>query len=162
MTIKHLTTSLIIFLALVSGLSAQEVDIYNPDADASEDIKEAIMQAAKEKKHVLVMVGGNWCPWCIRLNAFMQEDGEIDSTMNADYILVKVNYSKENKNEEVLAGLGYPQRFGFPVLVILDDQGERLHTQNSWFLEKEKSYDREKIFAMLKGWNAKAVNPGNY
>ena len=51
---------------------------------------------------------------------------------------VRVNYDPKNKNEEVLAELGYPQRFGFPVFVILDANGNRIHTQNSVFFGKRQ------------------------
>jgi hypothetical protein len=68
-----------------------------------------------------------------------------------------VNYSKEVKNEEVMKMLGNPQRFGFPVLVILDQEGVRLHTQDSWYLEKDKYYDKEKLTHFLEMWSAEAV-----
>ena len=38
--------------------------------------------------------------------------------------LSRINYSKENKNPETMALLEYPQRFGFPVLVVLDAAGK--------------------------------------
>jgi hypothetical protein len=73
-----------------------------------------------------------------------------------------LNYSKENKNLEALESLEYPQRFGFPVLVILDGKGRRIHTQNSAYLEKEKSYDEKKMIEFLKQWSPAALDPENY
>ena len=148
-------------LLTASYLFAQEegIQIYNPDADAKANIATAVERAKADNKHVLLQIGGNWCPWCIKLHGFMAEDSQIDSLMNADYVRVMVNYSKENKNDEVMKELGYPQRFGFPVLVILDEEGQRLHTQDSWFLEKDKSYDREKVLHFLEMWSYWAVNP---
>jgi hypothetical protein len=73
-----------------------------------------------------------------------------------------VNYSKENKNPDILADLGYPQRFGFPVLVILDGNGNRLHTQNSAYLEQEKAYSMETVIEFLKQWTPAALDPENY
>ena len=89
----------------------------------------------------------------------MAADPQIDSVLNTDYFRVMVNYSKENKNDAIMKELEYPNRFGFPVLVILDGNGRRLHTQDSWFLEKDKSYDREKVLHFLKSWSYTAVNP---
>ncbi|MEZ5199543.1 MAG: hypothetical protein R2764_25155 [Bacteroidales bacterium] len=82
--------------------------------------------------------------------------------MKANYIFQLLNYSKENKNLDILAGLEYPQRFGFPVIVILDSEGNRLHTQNSAYLEKEKSYDEKLMVEFLKQWSPAALNPENY
>jgi hypothetical protein len=48
--------------------------------------------------------------------------------------------------------LGYPQRFGFPVLVVLDENGKQLHTQDSALLEKGNGYDREKVKSFLRNW----------
>jgi hypothetical protein len=73
-----------------------------------------------------------------------------------------LNYSRENKNLDILADLGYPQRFGFPVLVVLDAEGKRIHTQNSAYLEQEKSYSKEKVFEFLKQWIPAAIDPASY
>ena len=61
-----------------------------------------------------------------------------------------------------MAELEFPQRFGFPVFVILDGSGKRIHTQNSAFLEKDKSYDKEKILRFLKNWSPDALDPASY
>ena len=95
-------------------------DIYNPELNGEKQIKSAIIKAKEESKNVLIQLGGNWCPWCHRIYQFIENDPEIDSLVNADYVYILVNYSKENKNVNVLKQLEYPQRFGFPVLIILD------------------------------------------
>jgi len=82
--------------------------------------------------------------------------------MKANYVFGLLNYSKENKNLDILAELEYPQRFGFPVIVILDGEGKRIHTQNSAYLEKEKSYDEKKMVEFLHNWSPKAIDPASY
>lgn len=82
--------------------------------------------------------------------------------MKADYVFGLLNYSRENKNLDILAELEYPQRFGFPVIVILDGNGKRIHTQNSAYLEKEKSYDEKKMLEFLKHWSPASLDPGSY
>ena len=139
-----------------------QVQIYNPNADAIKDLNQAIERAGVQGKHVLVQVGGNWCPWCVKLNKIFTTDSTIMKVLNANYVLVKVNYSKENKNEAVLEKSEFPQRFGFPVFVILDGKGNRIHTQNSAFLEKDKSYDRDKVLQFFKHWSPAAINPNSY
>jgi thioredoxin-related protein len=151
----------LLFAAL--QISAQPAkNIYDPNADAKKDIRDAVKKASDEKKHVLVQIGGNWCPWCIKLHEFCDGDKEIDSLLKADYILVKLNYSKENPNLAILEDYGFPQRFGFPVLLVLDGSGKRLHTQDTGYLELGKSYDRKKIVTFLKNWSAGALNPELY
>ena len=152
-----LILSIIFFTATYILAQTEAVTIYNPNANAREDIAAAVKQAKAENKQVLLQIGGNWCPWCVKLEGFMAEDAQVDSLLKADYVRVMVNYSKENKNEEAMKMLGNPQRFGFPVLIILGQDGMRLHTQDSWYLEKEKYYDKEKVMHFLEMWNVAAT-----
>jgi len=155
----------VLFITILIPLciTAQEKqDIYNPSLDGMKQIDEAVLKAKAEHKHVLVQIGGNWCPWCIRFHKFCSETASVDSVLKTDYIVIHLNYSKENKNEAALARLGHPERFGFPVFVILDANGSRLHTQDSGLLEKEKSYDVKKVMTLLENWNPRAVNPDTY
>jgi thioredoxin-related protein len=157
--------SIIIFFVLFLSFSveAQEkISLYNPDADARKDLETAIVTAREQHKHVLIQVGGNWCPWCVRLHGVFETETKIDSILKSDYVFLLINYSKENKNEVVLADLGYPQRFGFPVLLVLDQEGHRLHTQNTAYLEKDKGYDTERLIGFLLDWNEKALDPKSY
>jgi uncharacterized protein YyaL (SSP411 family) len=158
---KRLTLTIAIFLLSFSYLLAQTegVHIYNPDADAKADIAAAVKQAKAENKHVLLQIGGNWCPWCVKLHNFIATDSQIDSLLRADYVtvLVNVDKDKDKRNYDVLASLGNPQRFGFPVLVVLNQEGERIHTQDSWYLEQDKSYDKEKLMQFYRMWNVAAA-----
>ena len=141
---------------------AQKVEIYNPQADAKKEIVVAVSKALKEGKHVFLQIGGNWCPWCVKFHQFIEANAEIKSYLEENFEVVKVNCDPNNKNEEVLAELGFPQRFGFPVFVVLDGNGNRIHTQNSAFLEKDKSYDTARVQNFFKNWSATAVNPNSY
>lgn len=160
---------LLIFLALtffnlmVINAQDKKPTIYNVDANAKTDLNNALVKAKEEGKNVLIQVGGNWCKWCIKFHEFVKNDSQIDSLINADYVFILINYSKENRNLEMMKQLEYPQRFGFPVLLVLDSNGKRLHTQDSGFLESgNDSYSREKILTFLKCWNTKALDPKNY
>jgi thioredoxin-related protein len=140
------------------GVSAQQpVKIYNPSADAKKEIASALLQAGENGKHVFIQIGGNWCPWCIHFHKFVHEDAKLDSLMKADYEVVLVNFSKENENRDVLSTLDFPQRFGYPVFIILDEKGNRIHTQDSGFLEEGKGYSHEKVERMLLLWSAGAI-----
>ncbi|MCO4293403.1 thioredoxin family protein [Solitalea sp. MAHUQ-68] len=149
-------------LTTINTKAQEAPKIYNPNADAKADMKAAIAKANKEGKHVLLQIGGNWCSWCIRFNKMVTEDKQLDSALNANYVVYHLNYSKENKNEDVLATLGYPQRFGFPVFVILDGKGNRLNTQNSAYLEQDKGYSKANVLEFFKQWGPAAVDPKTY
>ena len=142
---------------------AQETKLYHPDADAEKDIAAAVKRAKAENKFVLLQGGGNWCSWCIEFARFCRADSKIDSILNASFIWYHLNYSKENENKKAFAAYGYPQRFGFPVFIILNGKGERINTQNSDYLEDgKKSYDHTKVIAFLQMWSPKALDPKMY
>ena len=156
---------LFIFVLFFSAkeLYAQEKKLYNPAADADAEIRAAIRQAAGSGRHVLIQAGGNWCGWCIEFARFCNEDAAIRDSLNRHYVWYHLNYSKENTNAPIFARYGYAQRFGFPVFIILDGSGNRLHTQNSEYLEDgNKSYDREKVLSFLGHWTPRALDPSNY
>lgn len=154
-----------LFTAMSTGLRAQVKDtvkLYNPAADAEADVRAAVKQAAIGHKNVLLQIGGNWCIWCLRFNKLVTGDPDLNRYMTDNYVVLHVNYSNENKNTALLARLGYPQRFGFPVFVVLDDHGTRLHTQNSAYLEQGDGHSKAKVMEFLKGWSPAAINPQTY
>ncbi len=157
---------IVIALCLISitGNAQHATDkLYNPDANAAKDIEAAIKKAKAEKKYVLLQGGGNWCGWCIEFARFSKADPKIDSVINASFVWYHLNYSKENENKAIFAKYGYAQRFGFPVFIILNEKGQRIHTQNSEYLEDgKKSYDQKKVQAFLEMWSPKALNPEMY
>jgi thiol:disulfide interchange protein len=159
-------------LALIIGLSvkvnaqqtakADEPKLYNPAANAKADIDAAVKKASTQHKNVLLQIGGNWCVWCLRFNDLVTKDSTLNKYMQDNFVVLHVNWSPENKNEAVLADLGYPQRFGFPVFVVLDGKGNRLHTQNSSYLEEGKGHSRNKVMEFFEGWSPKAIDPKSY
>ena len=87
---------------------------------------------------------------------------ELKKILNENYVVYHLNYSKENTNSEIFKYLGFSQRFGFPVFVILDSDGNRLHTQNSSYLEEGKGHSVQKVKEFLESWTVKSLDPVNY
>lgn len=150
-------------ITTISNAQTESDKLYHPAADATKDIAAAVKKAKAEHKYVLLQAGGNWCSWCIEFARFAKADPKIDSVLNASFVWYHLNYSKENENKAVFAKYDYAQRFGFPVFIILNEKGERIHTQNSEYLEDgKKSYDQRKVQAFLEMWSPRALNPEMY
>jgi thioredoxin-related protein len=155
--------SLVMSSLMVFSQDMAKFKLYKPEEKAEQEIDKVIKQAKAEGKHVLIQIGGNWCIWCARFHQFITNDTKIDSIIRAAYIVYHMNYSPENYNAKLLAKYGYPQRFGFPVFLVLNAEGKLIHTQNSWYLEDgKKSYDRDKVIAFLTDWSQSALNPQQY
>ena len=155
---------LALLVAYVSCFSQDltKFKLYKPEENAKAAIAAAVKKARDTGKQVLVQIGGNWCIWCARFNEFVTNDKSLDSLVNSNYIVYHLNYSKENKNTDILTTYQFPQRFGFPVFLVLNENGELIHTQTSWYLESGKSYDKEKVTAFFNDWGKKAFDPLQY
>jgi len=161
---KFIPVLLLSFLVSCSG-SAQKKKVYDENADIKADIEKAVALAKKENKHVMLQIGANWCPWCLELDRFCDSVPEIKTALGENFIVQKVNYDRKKANAEhleVYKRLGYPQRFGFPVIVILDADGKYLHTQNSAYLEEAKSYNAKEIMKFIKHWKPGIHKEENY
>lgn len=153
-----------LYFSSLMNISAQKkvVKIYNPQANAKLDIKNTVSKAKTEGKNVFIQIGGNWCSWCVMLHKFYTSEPQIDSMLNANYVVYLLNYSKKNKNLDVLADFDYPQRFGYPVIVILNSEGNRIHTQNTVYLEEGRGYNKKVFMGFLHDWLPAAIDPKNY
>lgn len=139
--------------------------VYNESIDPMEQIDEALAKAKAEGKFVICQVGGNWCPWCLKFADFAEKDTAVNQALAADFEYIHVNYNPRQKAgadatqkaEALMGRLNNPRRFGFPVFVVLDQDGKVLHIQDSSFLEEGKGYDEQKTLRFLKNWTPKAV-----
>lgn len=152
---KKILATLLLLSCL--SISWSQQTIYDEHADAMKQLQTAVEQARQEGKNVFCQVGGNWCPWCIRFATFVENDTLVKPIMHDNFVYVHVNWSKNNKNPEAMKYLGNPARFGFPVFVIINSEGQPIHIQNSAYLEEGKGYSAEKVADFLKAWTPATI-----
>ena len=139
--------------------------VYDENVDPMTQIDQAIAKADKEGKFVICQVGGNWCRWCLMFADFISKDNEIMDIINKNFVYIHVNYNprersdeaKMKKAEAMLKRLGNPGRFGYPVFVVLDQDGKVLHIQDSSFLEEGNGYNKTKVMRFFSNWTPEAV-----
>ncbi len=115
------TVSLLLFIAVgftsVAAPSAEQV------------LAPAKVKAAAERKIIYVHFGASWCPWCKRLDAFLERP-DIKPVFAKYFIPVKLVVQESPKNkalenpgaDALLQGLGGPS--GLPYFAFLNEQGE--------------------------------------
>jgi thioredoxin-related protein len=162
---KRLVVALLMMLLLVIGISlaqetkeapkkdASEREKFDPSKDPEKDVQDAVAIATKTGQHILLDVGGEWCSWCHKLDKFFQDNKDVSEFMQKSLVVVKVNYSKENKNEKFLSN--YPKIPGYPHLFVLESDGTFLHSQSTGDLESGNHHDHDKVFDFLKKWAPK-------
>lgn len=154
--------ALILFLCSTTIQAQGLKRVYDEAIDPMAQIDEAVKAASAEGKHVMCQVGGNWCIWCLRFADFAEKDSLVNEMMSKNYRYIHVNYNPtttegKTKGQALLKRLNGCGRFGFPVFVVLDDEGKVLHIQDSSFLEEGKNYSTEKTLRFLKCWTKEAL-----
>jgi len=163
---KVISTALMsAFFALAMNAQTTPKKVYDEDINPIEQIEQATAKAKSEGKFVVCQVGGNWCPWCLRFAEFVTNDTVISKVVDENFVYIHVNYNPRKKEgaekaaltKAMLTRLSNPERFGFPVFVVLDEAGKVLHIQDSSFLEEGKGYDHDKVLRFFKSWTPEAV-----
>ena len=149
---KIMLALLVCFSVATVTAQKEKVNLYNPKANAKEDIAKAVAKAKAEGKNVMIQAGGNWCGWCILFDKKVKATPKLKKMLDKNYVSVHLNYSSENKNEEVFKELGSPERYGFPVFIVLDGNGKVIHTQDSAVLEEGKGHSTKKVMDFFKKW----------
>jgi thioredoxin-related protein len=133
-------------------------DIFDAKAPAGKLIADALAQATREDKKVLLLFGANWCPWCHRLHRALTTDLPIQARLNQKFVLVHIDVNTrndKNRNADVLTKYGNPvERFGLPVFVLLDKTGTLLTTRETASLTG--NIDQEvaaHVLAFLEQWS---------
>ncbi len=149
--------SIVFVSALFFSLSSAGADDlpvkFDPQRDAGKDLSLAIKMAGEAEKNILLDIGGNWCIWCRIMEKWIEENKEVESCLHDNFILLKINFSPENENKEILSR--FPKIEGYPHIFVLSSEGKLLHSQNTGLLENGKSYDKEKFLNFLKKWSPK-------
>ena len=160
------------FIALLAMLLSIAVEaqtglkkVYNEDINPIEQIDQALVKAKAGGKFVVCQVGGNWCPWCLRFADFITNDTTISKVIDENFEYIHVNYNPRKAGGEaqqqqaaaLMKRLNNCGRFGFPVFVVLDEEGEVIHIQDSSFLEEGQGYNQEKVLRFFKNWTPKVV-----
>jgi len=129
----------------------QVIAVYDVKADASADIAAAVARAHKSDKRVLIVYGGNWCGWCVKLDAFFKKDRTVARTVRYEYEVVKVDVGRFDKNMDLAEKYGAElKKKGVPYLTVLDGEGKVITNQNTGDLEKDDHHDSAKVEAFLQ------------
>lgn len=144
-------------LLLATLVSAQAAPgtrpaIYDPDADAKAQIAAAVERAGRENRVILLMFGGNWCPWCHRLHELFAADGAIRRVLQDRYLVLLVDVGEKPGQplNQDLVDRYRVKGFGYPALAVLDKGGKLLCAQSTGVLEKGKGHDPAKVLNFLK------------
>src|SRR5437764_9714144 len=159
-------TTLLLICLFISGIanaqwaktplkapSKLDPNLYPVDANAKQEINEAIAVAGKENKRVLLVFGGNWCFDCHVLdNAF--HNPRIAPLLNENFKVVHVDIGEGNKNLDLVKKYHIPLEKGVPSIAVLNQHGMRLYSSAEF--EKARGMTEEDVIAFLNLWKPPA------
>src|SRR6266480_912742 len=67
------------------------VSEYDPKRDAAKDIIDAVKEAQRTNRNVLLEVGGEWCSWCHRMDAFFKANPDLLQLREKNFVTLKIN-----------------------------------------------------------------------
>jgi thiol:disulfide interchange protein len=124
---------------------------FDPARDPERDLESALRIARTTRRRVLAEVGGEWCTWCHIMDRFFAANPDLAKIRDANFIVLKINFSKENRNQAFLSR--WPRVAGYPHFFVLDANGRLLQSQDTSVLEAAKDYDPIAFRAFLLKWS---------
>lgn len=126
---RRLPLALALSTALLAALPASAATAtgpYDESANAQQDVERAFDTAAKTKRPVLVIFGANWCGDCKALDIALKSPANA-ALMDKEFIVVKVDVGKFDRNLDVVERIGVTIKKGIPAAAVLSPQQKLLY-----------------------------------
>lgn len=99
---------------------------YDETANAPQEVQRAFDAAAKTNRPVLVIFGANWCGDCRALDIALKSPANA-ALMDKEFVVVKVDVGKFDKNLDVVERAGVTIKKGIPAAAVLSPQRKLLY-----------------------------------
>lgn len=145
-----------IFSLTVSANQVTELPFYSKyyddQRDPFADAADAIQLAQSSQRNVLIEIGGNWCSWCKKMDAFLEANPDVYRSLHSKYVLLKINVSDSNENADFMKSL--PPVLGYPHMYVSTAKGKMLLSKDTAELLENGQYSVEHWQAFLEKWQA--------
>ena len=122
------------------------------EGNAKQDIAKALKTAAKQRKRVLLVFGGDWCYDCHVLEYNFHKDPALRGLLEANYKVVNVDVGKYDKNLDVAAKYKMNLSKGVPALAVLESDGKLLYSDPGGFFEHARGMTKKEVADFLEKW----------
>lgn len=147
-------SAIFLFSALVFADQKSELplysQVYDDTRDPFKDATDALTLAKNTNRNVLIEIGGNWCTWCHKMDAFLEKNPDIYQALHNNYVLLKINVSDSNENDAFMKGL--PPVLGYPHMYVSTSTGKMVLSKDTAELQENGEYSREQWLTFIKEW----------
>ncbi len=137
--------------------------IYKVCSNQEESYRSALAAARKDKKLLVVVIGAEWCPWCIALDKLLEDPDRIGKDFSSKFSKVGIALYQERKKlpsgvavQELLKKqAGYKKKLaGIPVMALVNPKTKKTKLIDTEPLEQNtettKGHDPHKVIAALE------------
>ena len=123
-----LITALLISVCL-SVFAHAQAPVYDESADAAALVAQALATAKADNKQVMIVFGANWCGDCKMLDGEFKKP-TLKALLDSNYVVVKVDVNRFNKNLDVVKPYGDVIKKGIPSIVIVSPANQLVYATN--------------------------------
>ena len=148
---------LILISALLFSFNVWAIADYKPydeNANAGEQISDALEKAKLKNRYVLLQMGGNWCPDCRTLGEYFSRP-EIKTWLDERVVLVSVDVGEWDRNLDIVEEYENPISEGIPALVLLNSNNEVMFATLAGELASARSMSKNDLI----DWLNKKIEP---
>ncbi|PCI61551.1 MAG: thioredoxin family protein [Gammaproteobacteria bacterium] len=127
--------------------------IYDEQSDPFKDAMAAIALAKHTQRNVLIEIGGDWCTWCHKMDAFLEKNQRVYQALHSKFVLLKVNVSDTNKNKDFMDGM--PPVLGYPHMYVSTGNGKMILSKDTAELQVNGQYNVKTWLDFLVKWQVK-------
>jgi thioredoxin 1 len=154
MSLRRYPLIALVFVVAITGFALASEAIFDENADAHRAIREAIVEASRTHRNIVLDFGANWCGDCHALEAQIRKP-ELASLIASNFVVVNIDVGRFNKNLDLAAKYRVPLAKGIPALVVLDPHGKLLYTQDQGQFEDARSLPYDDFKAFFEKWKPK-------
>lgn len=143
-------------LLLAVSASAQlrmipNTSIYDANADAKKEIREALAKAKTQNKRLLLVFGADWCYDCHVLDYYFHQP-DIEPIVDKNYIVVHVDIGQGEKNVDVANKYNIPLNRGVPSVAVVSNTGAVLYSTQHGEISPTRRLPPSQIVNFLQQW----------
>ena len=133
---------------------ANDVPVYDESADAQAQVAQALAKAKVENKLMMIVFGANWCVDCRMLDGEFKKPA-MKTLLDANYVIVKVDVGRFNKNLDVVKPYGEVIKKGIPSIVIATPSNQLVYATNGGELADARKMGETGVAAFFQKLAAK-------
>jgi len=137
--------TLVVLLTMFSFMYAAQIDEFASEVNYLRDYKTAVKTAKEQNKMVMLVVVGDYCPWCKKFERKTLKSSEVMAKVSKDFIPLVIDKFKDKG--------AYPESFYpplIPAVFFIDPQSEKPLLDTVAYMKKAEFMDNineaEKLF----------------